>query len=100
MGCAYDIRNGFEEYSIAEEMGDKKEAKQRWNDLYENLVYLLAYFRIAGINFESPKFIADVYSALEDLEKDERKRRGEYDNLSNEEKAEINKIVNKMMGRA
>ena len=71
MQCAYDIRNDFEKYSIADEMGDKKEAKQRWNDLYDNLVYLLAYFRIAGINFESPKFIADVYSTLEHLEKDE-----------------------------
>ena len=71
------IREDFLKYLEACEMGGKESAKGQWNDLYKDLVFLIAHFRIAGVDFESHKLKEDVYSALEYIEKCERKRRGE-----------------------
>ena len=61
MGCAADISSGYERYSDADEVGDEKEARKEWKEFYGNLVYLLAYCRIAGIDFDSWDFQRDVY---------------------------------------
>lgn len=69
------IREDFLKYLEVREMDGKEAAKGQWNDLYKDLVFLLAYFRIADVDFESHKLKEDVYSSLEYLEKCERKRR-------------------------
>lgn len=73
------IREDFLKYLEVCEMDGKEAAKGQWNDLYKDLVFLLAYFRIAGVDFESHKLKEDVYSALEYLEKCERERHEKHE---------------------
>ena len=75
--CLENIRNDFEEYSMAKYEGDKEDVREYQNDIYTELIFLLAYLHIAGIDFGSRQFKEDVYSTLQYLEKCERKRRGE-----------------------
>ena len=57
--------------------GDKEDAREYQDDIYTELIFLLAYLRIAGIDFGSRQFKEDVCSVLEYLEKRERERREE-----------------------
>lgn len=75
IGCASDISSGYERYFDADEVGDEKEARKEWKEFYENLVYLIAYCRIAGIDFDSWYFQRDVYKALHHLARSEKRRR-------------------------
>ena len=75
MFCAADISSGYERYSNADKVADEKEARKGWKEFYGNLVYLLAYCFIAGIDIDSRDFQRDVYKALHHLAKSEKKRR-------------------------
>lgn len=77
MECLENIRNDLDEYSMARYEGDKEDTKRYQDDIYTELIFLLAFLRIAGIDFGSRQFKEDVYSTLQYLEKCERERRGE-----------------------
>lgn len=77
MECAGDIGEDILKYTEALEMGGKEAAKGQWNDLYIDLVFLLTFFRIAGVDFDSCDFKKDVCSVLEYLERRERERHEE-----------------------
>ena len=73
--CAGNIREDILKYTEILEMGGRGAAKGQWNDLYIDLVFLLAFFCIACVDFDGCDFKKDVYSVLEYLEKRERERR-------------------------
>lgn len=75
--CLENIRNDLEEYFMAKYDGDKEDAREYQNDIYTELIFLLVYLRIAGIDFGSRQFKEDVYSTLQYLEKRERERHEE-----------------------
>ena len=69
--ASWDVQRIYQ-VADADEVGDEKEARKVWKEFYGNLVYLLAYCRIAGIDFDSWDFQRDVYKALHHLARSEK----------------------------
>lgn len=59
-----DIRDRVEDYEYF-----KEEREDIRKEIYGDLIYLLAYFRIMGIDFSGCNFKKDVDSTLQHIEK-------------------------------